>query len=234
MLLLDDQVRRMFEEVAFSYDVQNSVLSLRRDSAWRGVLAGRLPGDRPLRVLDVASGTAEVALAMCRRRPLARVLGVDYSPAMLERGREKILSRGMSGRLRLCLGDARALPVRDASMDAVSIAFGIRNVDDRAAALAEFYRVLTPGGRVLVLEFSLPGAAVIRKLYRLYFEHVLPPVGNFLSRSRYAYNYLVDSVLAFPAPESFAAELVRAGFGPVRKTPLTFGIAQLYEARRPE
>ncbi|WP_272881569.1 ubiquinone/menaquinone biosynthesis methyltransferase [Fundidesulfovibrio soli] len=233
MPLLDGQVRRMFEEVAFSYDLQNSVLSLRRDSAWRRALADRLPPGRPLRVLDVAAGTAEVALEICRRRPLAQVLGLDYSPSMLAVGRGKLLSQGLAGRLSLCLGDARRLPVRDTCMDAVSIAFGIRNVDDRATALAEFRRVLRPGGRALVLEFSLPEASVPRRLYRLYFEHVLPPLGNFLSRSDYAYDYLVESVLAFPKPEAFAQELTRAGFGPVSRTPLSLGIVQLYEANVP-
>lgn len=224
----DTQVRKLFEDVAQGYDMQNTVLSLRIDVLWRKALARMLPADRPITVLDVAAGTAEVSMEICRRRPLSTVLGVDFTPAMLNVGRAKVARRGLAGRIRLLAGDARRLPLRDASVDAVTIAFGIRNVEERAQALAEFHRVLRPGGRLLVLEFSLPHNPVLRFAYRLYFDHILPPLGNWLSRTNYAYTYLMTSVHAFPGPEEFRQEIRAAGFTQATQTPLSGGIARIH------
>lgn len=224
----DTQVRKLFEDVATGYDMQNSVLSLRIDVLWRKALARMLPGDQPITVLDVAAGTAEVSMEICRQRPLAFVLGVDFTPAMLFVGNPKVARRGLSKRIRLLAGDARSLPLPDASVDAVTIAFGIRNVEERHIALTEFHRVLKPGGKLLVLEFSLPDNPVLRFAYRLYFDHILPPLGNWLSRTNYAYTYLMTSVHAFPGPDAFRQEISQAGFAQATQTPLSGGIARIH------
>ncbi len=224
----DTQVRKLFEDVAAGYDMQNTVLSLRIDVLWRKTLARMLPAGHPVAVLDVAAGTAEVSMEICRQRPLATVLGVDFTPAMLFVGNPKIARRGLAGRIRLCAGDARCLPLPDASVDAVTIAFGIRNVEERLVALKEFHRVLKPGGQLLVLEFSLPDNPVLRFAYRLYFDHILPPFGNWLSRTNYAYTYLMTSVHAFPGPQAFIEEIREAGFTNVTQTPLSGGIARIH------
>lgn len=231
--MLDFEVRRMFNAIAEGYDMQNSMLSLRVDVLWRRKLARLITADRPVTVVDVAAGTAEVAMEIARQRPLARIVGVDFTPAMLLVGDRKIRKRGLGNRIRLLAGDARRLPLPDASADAVTISFGIRNVRERDLALAEFFRILKPGGTLYVMEFSLPDNPVLRFLYRLYFDHVLPPFGNWLSRTDYAYSYLMESVHAFPGPEEFSAEISRAGFAHVGQTPLSGGIARIHRGVKP-
>lgn len=227
----DNAVRTMFETIAEGYDFQNSVLSLRRDSSWRRTLAASLapgPGDT---VLDVAVGTAETALAIGRRHPRARVVGVDFSPAMLAVGRKKIAARGRQG-IHLTAGDGRRLPIRSESVAAVTISFGLRNIEERSLALAEFHRVLQPGGRLLVMEFSYPDQPLLHRLYRFYFDHILPPVGNFISRTDYAYSYLSASVEEFPRDAGFLAELGAAGFSELQVRKLTFGIAKIFSGKK--
>jgi len=224
----DTAVKAMFETIAGSYDFQNSFLSLGRDISWRKALARSIRADERSVVVDVAVGTAEVALAIGRRHPLSRVIGVDFSPAMLAVGRKKILTRGLTDRISLTAGDGRRLPLRDASADAVTIAFGIRNIEERHLALAEFYRVLKPGGQLLIMEFSYPDGPLLKALYRFYFDRILPPVGNWLSRTDYAYGYLADSVDRFPVDAEFLHEIGRAGFERLAVTKLTFGIAKIF------
>ncbi len=224
----DFQVKAMFERIAFSYDLQNSVLSLGIDILWRKRLAREAALEPGQRCLDAAVGTAEVALELLRRSPRSQVLGVDFSPAMLAKAREKFRQRRPVRVPELVCGDCRALPLTDASVNLVTMAFGIRNIAERVAVLREFHRVLQPGGRVLVMEFGIPRNPLLRGLYRLYFDHVLPPLGNFLSRTDYAYSYLVESVDAFPGPEAFLAEFAEAGFVRATVTPLTGGTALLY------
>lgn len=229
----DFEVKKMFDTIAEGYDLQNSMLSLRIDVLWRKKLARMLPVDRSIHVVDVAMGTAEVAMEIARQRPLAKVTGVDFTPAMLVVGKRKIDKRGLSGRIRMAAGDARGLPLPDGCADAVTISFGIRNVQERDQALGEFHRVLKPGGKLYVMEFSLPDNPALRFLYKLYFDYVLPPFGNWLSRTDYAYSYLMESVYAFPGPEEFSAEIRQAGFARVGQTPLTFGIARIHEGTKP-
>ncbi|MBW2581370.1 MAG: ubiquinone/menaquinone biosynthesis methyltransferase, partial [Deltaproteobacteria bacterium] len=189
----DYQVKRMFETIAFSYDLQNSFLSLRRDSYWRRAMALCLKFPGEALVLDMATGTAEVAVEICKYHPQAKVVGVDFSPKMLKMGRRKVRSRRLDNRIHLSLGDGRQLPVKDGYFDAATIAFGIRNIQEREQALAEFHRVLKPGGQLLVMEFDIPDDLVLGTIYRLYFDFILPPLGNLLSRTNYAYSYLADS-----------------------------------------
>ena len=180
-------------------------------------------------VLDVAVGTAETALAISRRYPPVRVVGVDFSPAMLGVGRKKITDRNFGTKISLTAGDARRLPIQDCSVDAVTISFGIRNVEERNLAFSEFFRVLKPGGRLFVMEFSYPDQPLLYRLYRFYFDHILPPVGNLISRTNYAYSYLAESVESFPDDEQFVAEMKAAGFSSPTIKKLTFGIAKIYQ-----
>lgn len=229
----DFEVRRMFNTIAEGYDMQNSMLSLRIDVLWRRKLARLISADRPVTVVDVAVGTAEVAMEIARQRPRASIVGVDFTPAMLFVGQRKLQRRGLDRRIRMLAGDARRLPLPDACADVVTISFGIRNVQERDQALSEFFRILKPGGRLYVMEFSLPDNPALRFLYKLYFDHVLPPFGNWLSRTDYAYSYLMESVYAFPGPEEFSAEIRRAGFTRVGQTPLTGGIARIHQGTKP-
>jgi demethylmenaquinone methyltransferase/2-methoxy-6-polyprenyl-1,4-benzoquinol methylase len=224
----DTAVKSMFETIARGYDFQNSFLSLGVDIYWRKALAAALHlPDRSL-VLDVAIGTAEVALEICRHHPGARVIGIDFSPAMLAVARPKIQARRLDGRIGLAAGDGRRLPIRSASVNAVTIAFGIRNIEEKHMVLQEFYRVLKPGGQLLVMEFSYPDGPLLGRMYRFYADHVLPPVGNWLSGTDYAYSYLADSVEKFPADPRFLRAMGEAGFTGLEVKKLTFGIAKIF------
>jgi demethylmenaquinone methyltransferase / 2-methoxy-6-polyprenyl-1,4-benzoquinol methylase len=226
----DVKVWRMFQDIAFSYDRQNSILSLGVDVWWRKRLADMIEPGYGL-VLDAATGTGEVALELRRRRPGLKVLGLDFSPAMLAQARDKIRTRGETG-YQLGLADCRALPVAQGSVAAVTMAFGIRNIAERVAVLREFYRVLIPRGQVFVMEFGLPRPRLLAALYRFYFDRILPPVGNRLSRTDYAYSYLVESVDAFPGDDAFLGNMAEAGFTDCRVTDLTFGVARVFCGRK--
>ena len=226
----DVLVRRMFEDIAFSYDFQNSALSLGVDIYWRKRLVDMIEPGYGL-VLDAATGTGEVALAIRRRRPGLTVLGLDFSPAMLEQAAEKTKRRGVAG-YRLAVADCREVPVKAGSVAAVTMAFGIRNIAERVAVMREFHRVLAPGGRMHIMEFGMPRLALGKALYRFYFERFLPPIGNFLSRTDYAYSYLVESVDAFPGDAAFTAQMAEAGFAECAVTDLTFGLARIFTGRK--
>jgi len=226
----DTLVRRMFDDIAFSYDSQNSILSLGVDILWRKALADLIEPDRGL-VLDAATGTGEVALTIRRRRPGLTVVGLDFSPAMLDVARGKIARRGVVG-YHLGVADCRNLPVAADSVAAVTMAFGIRNIAERLAVLREFYRVLVPGGQIHIMEFGLPRPRLLAAAYRFYFERILPPLGNFLSRTNYAYSYLVTSVDAFPDDDAFCALMAEAGFVGCRVTDCTFGVARIFTGRK--
>lgn len=224
----DTAVKTMFETIAGGYDFQNSFLSMGIDIYWRKALAAGLRLPEHGIVLDVAIGTAEVAMEICRRHPGVRVVGVDFSPAMLAAGRRKIERRNFNNRIEMAAGDGRWLPVRSASVDAVTISFGIRNIEEKDLVLGEFYRVLKPGGRLCIMEFSYPDLPLLGGLYRFYFHHILPPVGNWLSGTDYAYSYLADSVDKFPADQEFLEAIAGAGFGDCGVRKLTFGIAKIF------
>jgi len=221
-------VWRMFDRIAPRYDVLNRVLSLRRDVAWRKRLRRHLPDRVGLRVLDVATGTADVLLALARDPRVKSGVGMDPAGRMLELGRRKVADRGLGGRIALVRGDGVRLPFADGAFDAATVAFGIRNVPDVPAALAELRRVLGPGGHALVLEFSLPRNALLRAGYLAYFRHALPRLGGAVSGDPVAYRYLNRTVESFPYGEAFAALMRGAGFREVQADPLTFGIATIY------
>ena len=222
------QVREMFGAIARRYDLLNRLLSLGIDRSWRTqatrVALARTPAAP--RVLDVATGTADLALALKRAEPSAEVIGVDFVPEMLELGRAKAAKCGLA--VRLEQGDGLALPYPDESFHALTIAYGLRNFADYEAGLAEFYRVLKPGGRLVVLEFPPPPEGVFGQLFRFYFLRVVPILGGLLSGRRSAYTYLPDSVLKFPKPPELARMLEGAGFEDVHYTLQTLGVSALH------
>ena len=219
----------MFDAIAPRYDFLNHALSLGIDRRWRrrAIRSLGLTGRETL--LDVCTGTADVAL---QADGAARVLGVDFAGAMLRIGLQKVRAAGQSRRVALVRGDATALPAPDGSVDAATIAFGIRNVERPDRACAELARVMRPGGRLAILEFGVPRIPGVRTLYLAYFKYLLPFVGRLVSGHGAAYSYLPASVGAFPPPAEFMAMLRHAGFRDVRADPLTFGIVYLYTASR--
>ncbi len=226
----DARVRRMFGEIARRYDLLNHLLSLGIDRRWRRRTVRLAPPSDGGPVLDVCTGTADLALAYWRAgRGEIRVVGADFCHPMLILGEKKSRRARADGQLTLVEADAQQLPFADGSFEVVSVAFGLRNVSDTDRGLREMVRVCRPGGRVAVLEFSLPEFRPLRKLYGWYFRFVLPIVGQALARNRQAaYNYLPQSVDEFPQREALAVQMQRAGLTQVRFHPLTFGIAVLY------
>lgn len=227
-----DRIAGMFDAIAPRYDLLNHVLSAGIDRRWRATAIRSLGLTGIEVLLDVCTGTADVALAGRTAGAAARVVGVDFAGAMLAVGLDKVNRAGEGRHIALIRGDATRLPVRRASVDAVSIAFGIRNVEQPNDACAEMARALKTGGRLAILEFGFPRIPGIRTLYRWYFTRLLPLVGRLVSHHTRAYSYLPASVGAFPPPEEFMATLHAAGFRDVRAVPLTFGIVYLYTATR--
>ena len=219
----------MFDAIAPRYDLLNSVLSAGIDRRWRACAIRSLQLTGRETLLDVCTGTADVAL---EGRAAARVLGVDFAAAMLARGLRKVQAAGQSGRVALVRGDAMRLPVPDSCVDAVTIAFGIRNVQQPSIACAEMARALRPGGRLAILEFGVPRIPGISTLYLWYFKYLLPLVGKAVSGHNSAYSYLPASVGSFPPPAEFMGVLRAAGFTDVRADPLTLGIVYLYTGRK--
>ncbi|MBN2704919.1 MAG: bifunctional demethylmenaquinone methyltransferase/2-methoxy-6-polyprenyl-1,4-benzoquinol methylase UbiE [Deltaproteobacteria bacterium] len=224
-------IREMFSAIAPRYDFLNRLLSLGIDQSWRRTLVRMALTSRRGPFLDVACGTGDVALALRAKAPRVEIVGVDFSPEMLELARKKSAAAGAGLQLRGAA--AEALPFADNYFELLTIAFGIRNVVDREQALAEFYRVLKPGGRLAVLEFSQLEPGILEKLYNFYFFQVLPLVGGLFSRAG-AYRYLPESVAAFPSRPEFAGLIRDAGFVNCRYHELTFGVAALYLAEKVE
>ncbi len=225
-----EQVAEMFNAISPKYDALNRILSAGIDQSWRRKTLREIRATGALNLLDVATGTADLALALAKGIPGSRVVGVDISAGMLEVGRSKVRARDLEGRVRLDLGDGEQLPYEESSFGAVTVAFGVRNFENLEQGLRDMRRVLEPGGTLAVLEFSQPTAWPLRSLYLFYFKNILPRIGRLVSKDASAYTYLPNSVQAFPYGEAFAAKLREAGFKSVRVRPLTFGIASLYLA----
>lgn len=226
-----DRIAGMFDAIAPRYDFLNHVLSAGIDQRWRAAAIRSLQLTGRETVLDVCTGTADVALA-ARRAGAARVIGVDFAGAMLRLGLVKVVKIGERSRITLVRGDAMRIPVADASVDAVTVAFGIRNVQRPEVACREMVRVLRPGGRLAILEFGTPRFPGVKSLYQWYFSRVLPALGRMISGHSAAYSYLPASVGSFPPAPEFLAILRDAGFSDARAVPLTFGIVYLYTARK--
>jgi len=226
------RIAGMFDAIAPRYDLLNHVLSAGLDRRWRNIAVDALALDNRARVLDVCTGTCDLAIAAVRRGHAASVVGVDFAGEMLRRGLVKVRQEGLNRSIQLVRGDAARIPLEDATCDGATIAFGIRNVADPARALAEIARVLRPGGRLAILEFGQPRIPGIRALYGWYFRYLLPLVGRLVSKHRSAYSYLPASVGTFPPPAEFAELLRATGFSQVRAVPLTFGIVYLFIAEK--
>ncbi len=222
----------MFSAIAPRYDFLNRLLSAGIDRRWRRLaVRALLPASGGL-YLDVATGTADVALEIFRQKGAdARVAGADISIEMMRFGQQKASRNGLASRMSFVQTPCESLPFKDAAFDSASIAFGIRNVVDRERGLAEMCRVVRPGGRIVILEFSVPDNRIFAMIYNFYFTSLLPRIGGLFSKKS-AYTYLPESVQAFPAPEVFERMMIAAGCESVGRTPLTFGIATLYAGTR--
>jgi demethylmenaquinone methyltransferase/2-methoxy-6-polyprenyl-1,4-benzoquinol methylase len=224
----------MFERIAARYDLLNHLLSGNTDKRWRrrvaAVLRAALAGAKGARVLDVACGTGDLALALAAESP-ARITGIDFCRPMLDIAVRKAARQGCA--IPFVEGDALRLPFADATFEAATIAFGLRNLSSVAAGLRELLRVLKPGGRAVILEFSQPVVPGFRALFQFYFTHVLPGIGGVISGSRSAYEYLPDSVSHFPDQQQLAALMRDAGFEQVEYQNLTGGIAAIHTGVRP-
>jgi demethylmenaquinone methyltransferase/2-methoxy-6-polyprenyl-1,4-benzoquinol methylase len=227
------RIAGMFDGIADRYDLLNHLLSAGIDRRWRRRAIRSLDLTGREIVLDLCTGTADLAIEALRGASRARrVVGVDFAGRMLRVGLGKVRSQRLGDRVDLVRGDATRVPIADGAVDAVTVAFGIRNVDDTRAACREIRRVLKPGGGLAILEFAIPTQAIIRPLYLWYFQRVLPLIGRAVSRHDAAYGYLPASVGAFSTPDEFVTILRQSAFTDISAVPLSFGIVFLYTARR--
>ncbi len=227
------EVWKMFDRIAGRYDLLNRTLSLGRDRVWRKRLAQYLPEGNNIRLLDLATGTGDVILTLCQASDrIGSAVGIDMAEKMLERAKEKISASRFADKIDVKVGDAMAIPFEDCSFEASTIAFGVRNLTDVPSGLKEMLRVLKPGGRMLILEFSLPPNGLIRAAYLAYFRHILPSIGGVVSGDKQAYRYLNRTVETFPYGKEFCGLMRDAGFEDVKEHRLTFGIATIYEGTK--
>ena len=220
-------VRSLFDSIAYRYDLLNHLLSGGIDFYWRRRAVEHLKDTQPKRVLDVATGTADFAIAMLRLKP-EEVIGVDIAEEMLNVGRAKLKKRGLDSLITLQTGEAERLQFEAGRFDAAIVAFGARNFENLEQGLSEMHRVLRSGGKIVVLEFSKPRHFPFRQLYFFYFRRILPLVGRIVSKNDDAYTYLPDTVMKFPEGDEFIAKLRKVGFEKVSEERLTFGIATVY------
>jgi demethylmenaquinone methyltransferase/2-methoxy-6-polyprenyl-1,4-benzoquinol methylase len=221
-------VKELFDSASPTYDRLNRLLSFRRDVAWRRRTVALMHFFSTRAFLDVATGTADLAIEAAKAYPDIAVTGVDFVEAMLDVGKRKVEAENLAGRVRLSYGDATALPFPDASFDVAAIAFGMRNIPDKSRALGEMARVTAPGGMVMVLEFTFAPARGFRMLYRFYLKKVLPALARLIVRDTSAYHYLADSIMAFPVPEAFDKLMAEAGLCRIEHIGLTLGTVYLH------
>ena len=227
-----EQVERMFDKIAPRYDLLNRVLSLGIDVWWRRRALGYLRAQPPREILDVATGTADVAILAARMLQPDRIVGIDIANQMLDFGREKIRRAGLEQTIVLETGDSEHLRFPDQSFDAVTVAFGVRNFEHLELGLSEMLRVLRPGGKAVILEFSRPRLFPFKQLYNAYFKYVLPLIGRLTSRDMRAYTYLFESVQVFPDGSDFLTILSKTGYQNSRCERLTLGICSIYVAEK--
>ncbi len=226
------QVEEMFDSIAPTYDRLNHLLSMQTDRTWRRKVVRMAAKNSPVEILDVATGTGDLAINLARKMPETRVTGVDISENMLAIGRRKVAEKGLDGRITLKTGDAEKLDFAKGRFDCVTAAFGVRNFGDIPTGLREMCRVTRPGGVCFVLEFSEPTVPLFSWAYRIYFHKILPGVGRMVSKDKEAYTYLPESVGGFPMPKRFLGMLLEAGFSDVSMRRLTFGVAYIYTAKK--
>lgn len=224
-----EQVEQMFDSIAPRYDLLNRLLSMGIDQSWRKKAIKSLEEVNPKYILDVATGTADLAIAALKLNP-THVTGVDISNQMLNVGRVKIADKNITNKVSLQQADSANLPFEDNKFDAITVAFGVRNFEFLQQGINQMYRVTRKGGKLAVLEFSKPKSFPFKQLYNFYFKYILPGWGGLISKSKSAYTYLPESVQHFPEGENFAAYLKNAGYTQIKIQPLTFGICTLYTA----
>ncbi|TDQ30700.1 bifunctional demethylmenaquinone methyltransferase/2-methoxy-6-polyprenyl-1,4-benzoquinol methylase UbiE [Zeaxanthinibacter enoshimensis] len=225
------QVRQMFDTISERYDGLNRVISFGIDVKWRKKVVKLVAAAKPDTILDIATGTGDLAIQMASTGA-KRIVGLDISPGMLEVGKKKVSSRSLNETVEMVVGDSEDLPFEADSFDAVTVAFGVRNFEDLEKGLSEIYRVLKPGGTFVVLETSVPTKAPYLQGYRAYTRYLLPAMGKLLSRDRDAYAYLSESAAAFPHGQAFNNILEKIGFIGVENKPQTFGVASIYVATK--
>lgn len=225
-----EQVEQMFDNIADSYDFNNTILSLGIDKLWRKKLVKAIKSENPRFVLDVATGTADVAIQLVKNIPELKVIGIDISEGMLKKGISKIKNLGLSNNITLEQQDSESLSFDNDTFDAVSVAFGVRNFETLSTGLKEILRVLKPGGKLCVLEFSKPVMQPLAGIYRFYFKKILPTIGKITSQDNNAYTYLYESVQAFPEGNDFVKILESTGYQRSKCIKLSLGICSLYTA----
>lgn len=226
-----EQVEQMFDNIAPTYDRLNHIMSLNIDRMWRCRVMRIVRRSKASKIMDIATGTGDLAIAMAKRMERAEILGIDLSEEMLAVARSKVKRLGLEQRITLLKGDAESLTmVADGVMDVATVAFGVRNFENLEGGLAEIYRTLKAGGKLVVLEFSIPRNRLVRWVYAQYSHRLIPRIGALISKDREAYTYLPESVDEFPSPERFTDMLLGVGFKEVRRRSQSFGIAHIYEA----
>lgn len=223
-----EQVAEMFNNISERYDFLNRFLSVGIDVLWRKIALEALKQDKPKKILDIATGTADFALEAHRQFPDSQIIGVDISAGMLEKGKEKIKRKNLDSKIELLLGDSERLLFEDNTFDAVIVAFGVRNFENLEKGLADMLRVLKPNGKAVILEFSKPQKAPVKQIYNFYFKNILPNIGKMVSKDARAYSYLPESVQVFPEGKTFTDILEKIGFKNVSCKALSFGISSVY------
>ena len=222
----------MFDNIAPTYDKLNHILSLSIDKMWRRHVVRKVRRMKPEKIMDLATGTGDLAIKMAKAMPKAKIMGVDLSEKMLAVAAEKVRRKGLDDHIALYQGDAENLDVTDGVLDVVTVAFGVRNFGNLEQGLSEIMRSLRSGGHIVVLEFSTPRNWLVRKCYQFYSNHVMKPVGGMVSKDRKAYDYLPDSIVEFPDRERFLDIMQRTGFVECRRFSQSFGIAQIYIGKK--
>ncbi len=224
-----EQVTQMFDNVSSNYDTLNRILTFGIDVGWRKKVVQMVMDARAKKVLDVATGTGDLAI-MFGREATEEVVGLDISPGMLEIGKNKVSDKGLDKKVKMIIGDSEKMVFDDGTFDAVTVAFGVRNFEDLEKGLREILRVLRPGGMLVVLETSQPEGAVVKQLFRFYSKYIIPNIGKLMSKDKKAYDYLPESAAAFPYGEAFNNILLKSGFSTSKVYPQTFGAATIYQA----
>jgi demethylmenaquinone methyltransferase/2-methoxy-6-polyprenyl-1,4-benzoquinol methylase len=228
-----EQVAEMFDKIAPKYDFLNQLFSLGIHKNWRKKAIRILIPSNPEIILDVATGTGDFTIEANKRlKKATKITGVDISEGMMKFGREKLKKLGLDKKIELKLGDSENLPFDDNMFDAITVGFGVRNFETLEKGMAGMYRVLKPGGTLVVLEFSRPRKFPVKQFYNFYFKHIMPTVGKIFSKDKRAYTYLPESVMAFPDGEKFIEIMKKTGFKEPVWQPLTFGIASIYVGKK--
>ena len=223
-----DQVAEMFDNISDNYDFLNHFLSMGIDNLWRKKAIDQLKSIKPKTLLDVATGTGDLAIVALKRLSPERIVGIDISEGMLSVGRKKMVNKKIADKIKLQYGDSEKIPFSDKSFDAITVAYGVRNFENLSKGLSEMCRVLKPGGKAVILEFSKPKKFPVKQAFNLYFKNILPFIGKIVSKDNRAYTYLPESVDAFPEGKEFLTIFKAVGFKEVKQIKLSGGISSIY------